>query len=44
VLQRLPRLPIDTFLLVPAATFVAFPLLGLAVHALVPSVLTPGLC
>jgi solute carrier family 10 (sodium/bile acid cotransporter), member 7 len=30
-------------LLVLAATFVAFPLLGLAARALVPSVLTPGL-
>src|SRR6202163_774180 len=30
-------------LLVLAATFVAFPLLGLAAHVLVPSVLTPGL-
>jgi sodium/bile acid cotransporter 7 len=30
-------------LLVLAATFVAFPLLGLAAHSLVPAVLTPGL-
>ena len=30
-------------LLVLAATFVVFPILGLAAHALVPSVLTPGL-
>nr|WP_319452905.1 MULTISPECIES: bile acid:sodium symporter family protein [unclassified Mycobacterium] len=30
-------------LLVLGATFVAFPLLGLAAHVLVPSVLTPGL-
>ena len=30
-------------LLVLGATFVAFPLLGLAAHALVPTVLTPGL-
>jgi solute carrier family 10 (sodium/bile acid cotransporter), member 7 len=30
-------------LMVLAATFVAFPLLGLAAHALVPAVLTPGL-